>query len=336
MDDDGEFAWMAWGPEDVGNWIENSLGVPHGITFKEKQIDGPTLLELEDDDLRRELGVSDPIHRKKITGHIKVLRIRRLRLAQMSSKQQANHSTTNGRDTDRKRPQSARGPSLDEDSFKGGDTSGRSESARPARKSSGNSDRYMPPSPQAQARTLSRDHSMASSIGNRSDETCGSNRYSRYINPSQQSTRGLSSCFGLDSPSYSVRGSFPMAERSGVGISFDEKSRDRRNPHRDGGPGPATYAAETITSAERFSPGYPWSPRAPKATIGNSSRDTSEFIIAPGTQPGSGKCYAMHKSMSKVKGGVIGSANRWHYNNGRPTPGPSSYQTRPHFLSTFK
>merc|ERR1719191_1577452 len=72
--------------------------------------------------------------------------------------------------------------------------------------------------------------------------------YSSYTNPDHRSVAGLSSYFGIDSPSYSRRGSFTNAKR---------KTPFSHTPH---GPSPLCYKADRDKVL----------PVSPRATIGNS------------------------------------------------------------------
>merc|ERR1712070_193882 len=99
-----------------------------------------------------------------------------------------------------------------------------------------------------------------------------SNRASQYTvdrtNPSKAiATVGLDSCFGLDSPSYSVRGSLPKAPRP---------------EERHFGPGPGSYST---TSVRSFKPG---SPRAKGGTFSTSARNTSEHFVKTDGSPSGG------------------------------------------------
>lgn len=63
-----------WSPADVGAWVSEVLKLPqYAEAFEVQQVDGPTLLELPEDLLDSELGIKNPIHRKKIVAHVKLL-----------------------------------------------------------------------------------------------------------------------------------------------------------------------------------------------------------------------------------------------------------------------
>jgi len=159
-------------------------------------------------------------------------------------------------------------------------------------------------------------HMMGSMVGS-DDERGGfstSNRFSRFTNPSRSSTLGLTSCFGLDSPSNSLRGSWPTAPK--------------RPDNRLQSPGPCTYNA--VSSLEKMGN------VAPRGTIGNSPRNTSENFIKPNSTLGGGKFLQNNPARAKTRGGVIGTSSRWGPTNQRHIPGPQSYRPRQNFLSTFK
>jgi len=65
-----------WSSADVVTWVSEVLHLPqYAQTFEAQQIDGPTLLELPEDLLDTHLLVHNPIHRKKIVAHVKLLSI---------------------------------------------------------------------------------------------------------------------------------------------------------------------------------------------------------------------------------------------------------------------
>lgn len=158
------------------------------------------------------------------------------------------------------------------------------------------------------------------------------NRCSRYTsdrtNPGKsRSTVGLNSCFGLDSPSYSVRGSLPQS---------------RRPEDKHSGPGPGAYNSSSVQSFK------PSSPQARGGTFGTSSRNTADNFILTGLCPG--RSIETNKPQrAKVKGGQWSKSERWrnHPLDGRnpsfreglsprPVPGPADYQPKQGCLSTFK
>jgi len=68
-------SWTQWSATDVGAWISESLRLPqYRDVFEQNEVDGPTLLELTEDVLERELAIRSAIHRKKVIAHIKLLR----------------------------------------------------------------------------------------------------------------------------------------------------------------------------------------------------------------------------------------------------------------------
>jgi len=71
---DASHAWMMWKPEDVGRWLTETLNLPlYAQAFEQNDVDGPMLLELSEDLLEDCLYVKNPIHRKKILAHAKLL-----------------------------------------------------------------------------------------------------------------------------------------------------------------------------------------------------------------------------------------------------------------------
>jgi len=66
--------WMRWTPVDVSCWVDQTLGLPqYADAFEASQVDGPTLLELTEEILEEVLLVRNPLHRKKIIAHAKLL-----------------------------------------------------------------------------------------------------------------------------------------------------------------------------------------------------------------------------------------------------------------------
>lgn len=326
-DDDHDCDWVVWSEADVGDWIDLLLGESLGESFRINKVDGPTLLELTDEDLQASLGIMNPLHRQKILGHVRVFQMRRARLAQHAARARRLSGSPN-------RPTSA------QDVHTNGERIARSRDSTPSHTGgyveNGNPMYFAPSSRKKPSRScgperlhsspssvhgLSRSHTEASSISGDSrrcdDERSGFssvNRFSRYTNPSRISTQGLSSCFGLDSPSYSVRGSWSTAP------SRPQSARL--------GPGPCTYNVENMENLAVKT-------TSPRPCIGTSTRDTSEHFVSGGATLGGGKYLSANAGKPKVKGGVIGSSSRWGRSN-RLTPGPASYNPRQTFLSTFK
>lgn len=87
-----------WSPADVALWVSDVLKLPqYASALEEKQVDGPTLLELSEDLLDSELGIKNPIHRKKILGHVKLLNgelIQRLPQPQLRSTPRGRRTAT--------------------------------------------------------------------------------------------------------------------------------------------------------------------------------------------------------------------------------------------------
>jgi len=378
-------AWLDWGLEDVAEWVE-SLGVPAGEAFRQAGVDGPTLLELTEDELQGCLGVENPIHRKKIMGHTKVLRIKRQRLFQSPVSSPGNARAKHSKNAQRHRevpeksmrndkgqhqdailmrPEDAAHPAGfnnvqtvvkpimsmsmtgrqvygDENTpLPREDDLGRAEvpdgmrasSARGTRGVTGGTPTSLPHSARGVVLTRSAtERSFGSSIEDphRSEEGYFFNRHSRYMNPYGKATTGLDSCFGLDSPSYSMRGSFPRAVKpDGYG--------------KRGLPGPATYDTSKPQKLASMQ-------HSPRSVIGSAGRDTAQFLVSTSSSPGVGKYHGTsgaQKSALRKSGGVIGNSPRWSYSNKELknwtqttghyfTPGPSSYDVRYGALSTFR
>lgn len=327
-DDNHDHDWVVWSETDVGDWVDLLLGSPLGEAFRLNKVDGPTLLELTDDDLRVSLGITNALHRQKILGHVRVFQLRRARLAQHAARARLTTSP----------PRSSHPQDLQMHS--NGERVVRSGASTPScmgpPSENGGSLHYAPPSRKKAGRGAERFISSPSSLGasrpgtateassvsgdsRRADNESTSgfssvNRFSRYTNPSRTATAGLSSCFGLDSPSYSVRGSWSTAPSRPLTARV--------------GPGPCAYNVDNLeTMSVKMT--------SPRMTIGTSTRDTSEHFVRNGTTLGGGKFLPANTSKGRVKGGVIGTSSRWA-SSGRLTPGPATYNPRQNFLSTFK
>lgn len=295
-EEDRDLDWVVWSSDDVGDWIDLLLGEGIGEPFRRNTVDGPTLLELTEDDLRVSLEMGNALHRQKILGHVRVFQMRRARLAQHAARRRLAESQRQAY-ADQENGDSPDGSPL--------------HYAPPSRKKQGQSQGYSTNS-NGEASVDSR--AMVDSPQLDSGFST-STRFAQFTNPSRSSTTGLTSCFGLDSPSYSLRGSWNTAPR---------KAGDLK-----GGPGPCSY--NVISNLE--SPAIKG--KTACATIGNSPRHTSENFVNPNTTLGGGGQLLKSTSRPKVKGGVIGTSTRWNHANGR-TPGPASYRPRANFLSTFK
>ena len=63
-----------WSVEEVGDWL-SSLGLAeHASAFARERIDGQMLMEIDDEDLHAELGVSSRLQRKRILAGVASLR----------------------------------------------------------------------------------------------------------------------------------------------------------------------------------------------------------------------------------------------------------------------
>jgi len=326
-EDDRDLDWVVWSYDDVSEWIDLLLGDGMGESFRRNKVDGPTLLELTEDDLRVCLEIGNPLHRQKIMGHVRVFQMRRARLAQHAA---------------RRRLAEEAGRSVSRQASPGQDSSPPQLLQQPLEApQNGNALSFSPPSRKKQGRGNS--HSVdrlyvqaANTFSNLSPDSVGqassmsvdsrpmndderggfstSNRFSRFTNPSRCTTTGLISCFGLDSPSFSLRGSWPTAPV--------------RRCEEQKGPGPCSY--NVVSNLENFKS------NSPRATIGNTTRNTSEhFVGANNTIGGSNLKFLQNQGRGKVKGGVIGTGPRWAASNGR-NPGPAAYRPRQNFSSTFK
>mmetsp|Transcript_18918 Transcript_18918/g.52085 ORF Transcript_18918/g.52085 Transcript_18918/m.52085 type:complete len:381 (+) Transcript_18918:81-1223(+) len=300
-DDDHDLEWIDWSADDVGNWVDALCGDAQGAPFRQHKIDGPTLLELTENDLQTILGVANSLNRSKIMGHLRVFQIRRERLMQQVSRrrQQQQFASQNG--------------------FASGLANGNVPGLpRPSSKRKGGTSSVGYPTSQNGSETFGTQsfgsiHSSESRpcLEERS-EFSTANRFSRYMNPNKASTAGLTSMFGLDSPSYSLRGSFSTAPR--------------RLERTSVSPGPCAY---DVQADDLGRPGN----ISPRATMGTAPRpvgalsEKSDGVLSE---------VCNSRPVSRVKGGVIGTAPRWSDQAWRCAPGPTTYRPRQAYLSTYK
>ena len=65
---------MEWKSADVSAWLASIELPQHAESFKTQSVDGPMLLVLTEEDLYKSLGVTSPLHRKKIVMAVGELR----------------------------------------------------------------------------------------------------------------------------------------------------------------------------------------------------------------------------------------------------------------------
>lgn len=311
MENAQDIAWMGWSVQDVANWVESLLGAPYSIRFLEKKIDGPTLLELSEDDLRTELGMEDSIHRKKILGHLRLFRTRRARYEQNSGSEAGSVPTGRASAGSPRKQGLLPDGTTDEylDVEEGINASINATLAKWPTKTSSRSDLAPTPpfpgmrgplgssTPPCPPRTLTKTASAATSIS--SANSLSQDGFGAGL--SRRSQRQSSS--GRMSP----RAPQSAPTISSRGISFT--TAPKRHAPRGGDPGPATYYVQSPRVADR----------SKYATIGKSARNTQEFLIAPGAEFGASawECAGASKLPKKVTGGVFGTAAR--FSRGSPS-----------------
>lgn len=337
---DDELDWINSSADDVGVWIDGILGKPCGSTFRENKIDGPTLLELEDDDLRSSLGITAEEDRLKIMEWVRVFQIQRADLEQSAANRRWTSSASAGTIISASGFDSGTGYLTTSPTRRKGcpGPGNRSSCGYPtacyARRNGRPSPSDRMPSGYPSSRSPSKE-------GQRFDDNSClysvngslSNRASRYTvdrtDPGKSvATVGLNSCFGLDSPSYSVRGSLPTAPRPA---------------ERHSGPGPGSYNTSSVRS---FKPG---SPRGTGGTFGTSTRNTGEHFVKTDGYLSGGDLETSKPERKRVKGGKWPQSERWrnHPLDGRspsfreglspkPLPGPADYRPKEGCLSTFR
>lgn len=291
----GELDWIKWSPSDVAKWVDDLLGIQIGVQFRENQVDGPTLLELRDEDLRGLLGVQSALHRHKILLHTMIFRagydsiLERERIA-ARGREQETQPAEHVRCGDHSLALAVDASTLHGSEFSSAKVSGKL--ARSLRDPCSASSQSSQDSFQVQEDRLRLSRSSLNSTSARG-----------LINSSSQDLH-----IGLDSPSYSRKGSWGTAPRK---FEYDRPV-----------PGPCSYPDQPILT-----------PASPRHAFGRTARDTCEHMVKPGV------ASSVHRSgfrpASRVQGGTIGTASRWQ-GAGRPTPGPATYRPRKGYLSTFK
>lgn len=69
-----ELCWRDWTVEEVTRWISQDLGLPqYAKAFKVQGIDGWELSQLTEDSLKYRLCVQNPVHRKKMLAHMRLV-----------------------------------------------------------------------------------------------------------------------------------------------------------------------------------------------------------------------------------------------------------------------
>jgi len=270
--------WRRWSADDVGDWVDSLLGSGNGHVFRQRQVDGPTLVALTGQDFAEGLGIADPLHRAKLLGHLQVMTGR-------AEAMPADDPQEVQKDLDKRQllPEEA----LDavgvggESQHPGSEDAladavqlldnARQEMLEARWRTDNARSRRLPPG----NRPLSRSQTTAQTIsaGYPSNFAAASSRYSGYLGAARSpgSVVGLSSLIGLDSPSNSLRGSFSGAPaRPGL---------DRMSRRAAESPGPGTYEAANAERAQ----GKNMSP--PRPTIGTSTRQPLRRIEPGGPGP---------------------------------------------------
>lgn len=286
--------------------------------FAIHEVDGPTLLELTEETLENPLGIVEALKRKKILGHVKLLKIRNA------------PSPTGDAGPSRQRRRTPRSDAASGQSTPRQVNAGvvvrpgqavqqlrRSRSAGPG--SVGNK---TPRSVSASSeRSIPNSMSM-NSLGEQASI------YSDYVNSNQMITGGLVSNFGVDSPSFSRTGSFPRSMRKAAVFPGVQPLN----------PGPDCYQEVSSDSINRMLRNQP------RATIGRSPRNTAEYVAPHSASPGVGKYDTSGQRTKAFKGHLFDSTPRLNYSASqtnhwlrpRYTPGPTDYRPHRGYDSTFR
>lgn len=314
MAEDGS-TWESWSPADVSRWVADTLGMPqYADAFAIHEVDGPTLLELTDETLEDPLGISEALKRKKILGHVKLLKVpndvRDERPTPLSRNQRLipqSDTGSAGQSTPRMRSSGA------------GRISSSGQAHRVSRNRSTASTGNKAGTPRSVSASSDRSLECASSMKSLDEGSL----YSDFRNPNHRMTNGLLSNFGIDSPSFSRTGSFPNSCRNpkvfpGVPVTYT--------------PGPDCY---TIPSANRMLRAQP------RGTIGRSARNTVEYVVPASPTPGVGK---YDPPALRSKGVSFPTSPRMPYSktqvrswlSPRAGPGPCDYRPQRTYDSTFR
>eukprot|EP00747_Dinoflagellata_sp_TGD_P219459 gnl/TRDRNA2_/TRDRNA2_91577_c0_seq1.p1 gnl/TRDRNA2_/TRDRNA2_91577_c0~~gnl/TRDRNA2_/TRDRNA2_91577_c0_seq1.p1 ORF type:complete len:346 (-),score=32.53 gnl/TRDRNA2_/TRDRNA2_91577_c0_seq1:64-1026(-) len=302
-----EEQWDVWKPVDVSRWMSEVLELPqYAAAFLDNGVDGPTLSELTEETLEDPLCVTEVIHRKKIIGHIKLLKIRSS--WNIAGSALANHAVRSSW-------------SCQEDpQFAPMHASAAGSQVKRARSTGAVIERKAPRSASSTASTLESPRSRSVKT---LAEDMGS-MYSCFTNPDTRSIAGLSSLFGLDSPSFSRRGG-----------NFNRSPRSQDIWGVQGLSSVHSYQASDVDRLLRCSP---------RATIGRSPRRTDEYLIRSGSTPGVGKYNPDGpRGRERIKGGSFTQARRMHYDSSTVktwlspahSPGPAHYRPLHAFDSSF-
>lgn len=323
--------WETWSPSDVSRWVATALDLPqYAENFRLHEVDGPTLLELTEETLENPLGIAEPLRRKKILGHIKLLKIRSAPTSAADSSRDSaargqrrpspRSDASSGHSTPRGYPlarQAAFPKQIQHFARSNGLRQGQGcygVGSKTPRSISASSDRL---SAMESARTLSM----------RSLEPEGS-VYSDYISTDPVITGGLVSSIGVDSPSYSRLGNF---------------ARSRRKPQVF--PNASPTSGQTFLGHEGYDPRDRFLRKSPRATMGRATRNTGEYVAPASASPGVGKYDTAKPGSSKNKGHLWDSTPRLQYEASQVktwltksyevTPGPSDYRPHRTYDSTF-
>eukprot|EP00929_Paragymnodinium_shiwhaense_P001033 TRINITY_DN101256_c0_g1_i1.p1 TRINITY_DN101256_c0_g1~~TRINITY_DN101256_c0_g1_i1.p1 ORF type:complete len:325 (-),score=54.14 TRINITY_DN101256_c0_g1_i1:55-1029(-) len=286
--DDDRLKWVEWSTRDVAAWVEEVLQDTFvAEIFLSKEIDGPTLLELDDGDLQTLIGVEDAGQRTKLLQHVMAFREQR------------------SRSTGLRQPRERAGQPARDKVASPSRSAGRSRQAQRLSPSAFNCSDSQPLMSRSATET---------SVASTMDTRCRGSRYSGLSHSTailaarrreasaelclaeaelkalcaEVLTPRVRSAFGR--PAVSARGTFSLSPRRTAPRII--------NPT---GPGPAAYASDVQALAARK--------KSPRATVGRSPRNTTSphfFVVNRDEVPGPLRAH----SPTRIKGGVIPAAKR--------------------------
>jgi len=344
----------AWSPADVGRWVSEALELPqYAGAFLAHDIDGPTLFELTDGTLEEYLGIQDPLLRKKIVGHIKMLKIKSVPssdgVASLGASEDGTppsldrgYGGTVGGVASALRGGTRRVRRRDPATMGTASGAAARRSVHPHTQRSGGRGRTMlsagassgggSASSKQKLRSMSTDtshsstkdahdgafnYSRSASTRSLGEESC---IYTRHTNPNSRLTTQLSSDFGVDSPSFSRRGSFPKSARKHLTPTKNLTSQV---------PGPEHY--------QNVDP-EPVRPSSPRVSFSGSPRNTMQYMVLNSASTTAGRHHSSGNSQlkpSKTGAHSFGTAPRDMFIP-RRNPGPGDYHPRFGIDSTFR
>lgn len=276
--------WTQWSETQVSSWVRGHLGLPYGDIFVQNRIDGPTLLELTDQDLNDYLEIWNPLHRKKLLAHTKLLR-KSLPLLEEAKGNGFDPGIVTALTRDRHQSYT---PPAQADQAAG-------DSPRRGYASLDNSENAWHGHDEDQGRPVTPKLHPAVAAN---------------VRRSQSQPPYPSDARPPPSPCYSGHGQSSEPGGGTAALDVLSPSLSHYGFHRKQQRGKPTSPGPNSYLVERSSVPMPNSPRA---VIGRNRRDLTEHFINPlHCSPGAGK-HGGYLAPRRVVGGSFGTAARWNY-----------------------